>query len=115
MVLGLLLGKTLNAGEAWILWLKAPTPAHTWGETWEIIEAFPTYQECKEAQMQSFVGIRDSWKSSKTVNDLPVKEVAVTEVQFSWMTVWVYFKNGKEEFIGIYEWKCLSDTIDLRK
>jgi hypothetical protein len=94
---------------AWVLWLKDHN------EKWEIQSAFPTYNDCQEAQRNLFLHFRNTWKNAKAFNEVPIKEAKITEVQFSWMSVWLELQTGRNVSIGTFELKCLPDTLDLRK
>jgi hypothetical protein len=115
LLLCFFLCSTARAECAWVLWFReSPTLPHDW-EHWKINEAFPTYKDCSDAQERSFLSLRSTLKNLKKSKGFPVEKVSITEVPNTWMNVWITLETGKKEPLGIFEFKCLPDTIDPRK
>ncbi len=88
--------KVCNSQNAWVLWHKTLPPGlHEW---WEIINGFPSFKDCKEAQGSLCRSYARFNKERDLVDNCP----DIIDFQ----------RNGKA---WTYEFKCLPDTVDPRK
>jgi len=108
---------------AWVLWKQSgfsyeiykggdikPGPE----SNWQIISAFPKYEQCAERQKQEFLKYRDYIKEQKNYSFMPLRYTNAETKFESIMGSYTNSSNDLKVYFSV-EWKCLPDSIDLRK
>jgi hypothetical protein len=109
-------GNVCKAQCAWVLWnLSTLTykderthdikPLIKGEPQWEIVAAFPKYEQCVKRQEQEFLKFKEGIKKQKENN--------FSEDKNNWIIAGSYTTSHVMYFWG--QWKCLPDTVDPRK
>lgn len=127
MIIGF--SSVVNAG-GWVLWEKSNQEVFLGDKysndfflkDWFIVDAFPSYEQCKKAQKDSWESVKKLYGEDFDISNADYVKSLTIDTIVSQQTL-----EGKDQ-IGIihrykdggyvkewYRWKCLPDTVDPRK
>jgi hypothetical protein len=99
----LLVSSTANAECAWVLWKKTDTTGNPGGQvSWEIQDALPQYQQCRQQQMVLCNSMKQVYSPEHN---------AVLRVDNCPTRIFAEVKGGAV----LMDFFCLPDTMDPRK
>ena len=121
-IVSMLACATVSAECAWVLWnhvtplsvSKNSTEKAYYKDTWELLAAFITYDQCREAQQRvwkSRVEDSEPCRNPSGCANRKIQKVPYTYLSILW-------DNPSKDMLlsGIgYKWECIPDTIDPRK
>ena len=94
-----------EAEFAWVLWEKEMRKGQPYD--CKILEAYPKYDQCKEAQKDWLKQQKEGFEKIKNGRLDPIKRISAEP-----FIIILDYENGSQR---VFETQCLPDTIDPRK
>jgi hypothetical protein len=108
LIIGLALfsyAEVCGAEGAWVLWESYSNDGYL---HWEVNDAFPSYEKCKQGQHIKCERLRETLL--KDITKTQIKRVADNCPD----TLIIFYKDSSYHYVE-FDYKCFPDTIDPRK